>query len=176
MDDKNNQQEPEVELLVEEDRTRLLVFGIGLLLLVFAVLFGAVFAYAAAEHTGQIALLLIVLVAITIVWFVSKRMGRFLGKYFGNVDVCAFGPKELTIWEKADKNKALVVPYKDIKSYAIVRQGNSIRLLLWGSWVKHPSGYQYVAIVRPFMADTLDELQEQIRERMIAHHVKKHKK
>ena len=68
------------------------------------------------------------------------------------------------------------MPYKDIKSYAIVRQGNSIRLLLWGSWVKHPSGYQYVAIVRPFMADTLDELAEQIRERMIAHHVKKHKK
>lgn len=176
MDDKNKQSEPEVELLVEEDRKRLLLSGVGLLLLIFALLFCAVFAYAAAEFTGQIALLLIVLVAVAVVWFVSKRMGRLLGKFFGKVDVCEFRPKELVIFEKADKAKALEVPYVDIKGYELIRQGSSLRLLLWGSWVKHPSGYEYVAINRPFMADSLDELEAQIKGRMVAHHVKRHKK
>ena len=56
-----------------------------------------------------------------------------------------------------------------------MRQGNSIRLLLWGDWVKHPSGYLYVGITRPFMADTLDSLETQICETLARHHVKEKK-
>ena len=175
MADKDNQQERDVELRVEEDRTRLLVCGLGLLVLVFAILFAAVCAYAFADVTGNIALLLVVVVAITAVWFISKRMGRLLGKYAAHVGVCDFGASELTIYEKADVTKAVVVPYKQIKGYSIVRQGSSLRLLLWGSWVTHPAGYEYVGITRPFMKDTLDDLEDQIEECMARHHVKKHK-
>lgn len=175
MADKDNQQERDVELRVEEDRTRLLVCGLGLLVLVFAILFAAVCAYAFADVTGNIALLLVVVVAITAVWFISKRMGRLLGKYAAHVGVCDFGASELTIYEKADVTKAVVVPYKQIKGYSIVRQGLSLRLLLWGSWVTHPAGYEYVGITRPFMKDTLDDLEGQIEECMARHHVKKHK-
>ena len=175
MADKDNQQERDVELRIEEDRTRLLVCGLGLLLLVFAILFVAACAYVFADATGNIALLLIVIVAITAVWFISKRMGRMLGKLAANVGVCDFGANELTIYEKADITKAVVVPYKQIKGYSIVRQGSSLRLLLWGSWVTHPAGYEYVGITRPFMKDTLDGLEGQIEECMALHHVKKHK-
>lgn len=175
MADKDNQQEHDVELRIEEDRTRLLVCGLGLLVLVFATLFAAVCAYALADVTGNIALLLVVVVAITAVWFISKRMGRLLGKYAAHVGVCDFGASELTIYEKADVTKAVVVPYKQIKGYSIVRQGFSLRLLLWGSWVTHPAGYEYVGITRPFMKDTLDDLEGQIEECMARHHVKKHK-
>ena len=114
MADKDNQQERDVELRIEEDRTRLLVCGLGLLVLVFAILFAAVCAYALADVTGNIALLLVVVVAITAVWFISKRMGRLLGKYAAHVGVCDFGTSELTIYEKADVTKAVVVPYKQI--------------------------------------------------------------
>ncbi|WP_293836857.1 hypothetical protein [uncultured Parolsenella sp.] len=175
MADKDNQQERDVELRIEEDRTRLLVCGLGLLVLVFAILFAAVCAYALADVTGNIALLLVVVVAITAVWFISKRMGRLLGKYAAHVGVCDFGTSELTIYEKADVTKAVVVPYKQIKGYSIVHQGSSLRLLLWGSWVTHPAGYEYVGITRPFMKDTLDDLEGQIEECMARHHVKKHK-
>ena len=175
MADKDNQQERDVELRIEEDRTRLLVCGLGLLVLVFAILFAAVCAYAFADVTGNIALLLVVVVAITAVWFISKRMGRLLGKYAAHVGVCDFGTSELTIYEKADVTKAVVVPYKQIKGYSIVHQGSSLRLLLWGSWVTHPAGYEYVGITRPFMKDTLDDLEGQIEECMARHHVKKHK-
>lgn len=175
MADKDNQQERDVELRIEEDRTRLLVCGLGLLLLVFAILFVAACAYVFADATGNIALLLIVIVAITAVWFISKRTGRMLGKLAANVGVCDFGANELTIYEKADITKAVVVPYKQIKGYSIVRQGSSLRLLLWGSWVTHPAGYEYVGITRPFMKDTLDGLEGQIEECMARHHVKKHK-
>lgn len=176
MDDKNNRREPSADLLVEEDRTRLLLVGIGLLLLIFALLLAAVLAYASAEYTGRIALLLIVLVAVAVVWFVSKRMGRLLGKFFSGVDVCAFYPEKLVIYETADKSKALEIPYSDIRGYELVRQGSSLRLLLWGGWVRHPSGYQYVAIARPFARDSLDELEIKIRQQMDAHRVKRHKK
>lgn len=175
MADKDNQQERDVELRIEEDRTRLLVCGLGLLVLVFAILFAAVCAYALADVTGNIALLLVVVVAITAVWFISKRMGRLLGKYAAHVGVCDFGTSELTIYEKAGVTKAVVVPYKQIKGYSIVHQGSSLRLLLWGSWVTHPAGYEYVGITRPFMKDTLDDLEGQIEECMARHHVKKHK-
>ena len=175
MADKDNQQERDVELRIEEDRTHLLVCGLGLLVLVFAILFAAVCAYALADVTGNIALLLVVVVAITAVWFISKRMGRLLGKYAAHVGVCDFGTSELTIYEKADVTKAVVVPYKQIKGYSIVHQGSSLRLLLWGSWVTHPAGYEYVGITRPFMKDTLDGLEGQIEECMARHHVKKHK-
>ena len=175
MAEKDNQQERDVELRIEEDRTRLLVCGLGLLVLVFAILFAAVCAYALADVTGNIALLLVVVVAITAVWFISKRMGRLLGKYAAHVGVCDFGTSELTIYEKADVTKAVVVPYKQIKGYSIVHQGSSLRLLLWGSWVTHPAGYEYVGITRPFMKDTLDDLEGQIEECMARHHVKKHK-
>lgn len=175
MADKDNQQERDVELRIEEDRTRLLVCGLGLLLLVFAILLVAACAYVFADTTGNIALLLIVVVAITAVWFISKRMGRMLGKLAANVGVCDFDANELTIYEKADITKAVVVPYKQIKGYSIVRQGSSLRLLLWGSWVTHPAGYEYVGITRPFMKDTLDGLEDQIEECMARHHVKRHK-
>ncbi|WP_343005793.1 MULTISPECIES: hypothetical protein [unclassified Collinsella] len=175
MADKDNQQERDVELRIEEDRTRLLVCGLGLLVLVFAILLAAVCAYAFADVTGNIALLLVVVVAITAVWFISKRMGRLLGKYAAHVGVCDFGASELTIYEKADVTKAVVIPYKQIKGYSTVRQGSSLRLLLWGSWVTHPAGYEYVGITRPFMKDTLDDLEGQIEECMARHHVKKHK-
>lgn len=175
MADKDNQQEHDVELRIEEDRTRLLVCGLGLLAFVFATLFAAVCAYALADVTGNIALLLVVVVAITAVWFISKRMGRLLGKYAAHIGVCDFGASELTIYEKADVTKAVVVPYKQIKGYSIVRRGSSLRLLLWGEWVTHPAGYEYVGITRPFMKDTLDDLEGQIEECMARHHVKKHK-
>ena len=175
MADKDNQQERVVELRGEEDRTRLLVCGVVLLLLVFAILFVAACAYVFADTTGNIALLLIVIVAITAVWFISKRMGRMLGKLAANVGVCDFGTSELTIYEKADVTKAVVVPYSQIEGYSIVRQGSSLRLLLWGKWVTHPAGYEYVGITRPFMKDTLDDLEGQIEECMARHHVKKHK-
>ncbi len=163
------------ELCIEEDRTRLLVQSVLSLLIIFAVLFAGVMAYGAASYTGMIALLLIVIAALTVVWFVSKRMGTMFARYSKKTPVCSFGHDDLTIYVKADKDKAQVVPYKEIKRYACVRQGNSIRLLLWGNWVSHPSGYQYVGINRPFMADTLDELEGQIDACMKKHHVKKHK-
>ena len=65
-----------------------------------------------------------------------------------------------------DPKEATVVTYKDVKFYKTVRQGNSIRLLLWGDWVKHPSGYLYVGITRPFMADTLDPLETRVSARL----------
>ena len=64
-----------------------------------------------------------------------------------------------------------MVPYKKVKNYKCIRQGNSIRLLLAGDWVKHPSGFQLVDINRPFMASTLDGLQADIAAVMKAHRV-----
>ncbi len=165
----------DAELCIEEDRTRLLTQSVLSLLLVFAILFAGVVAFGAASYTGMIALLLIFIAALTAVWFVSKRMGTMFARWSKKTPVCSFGHDALTIYVKADVDKAQVVAYKDIKSYACVRQGNAIRLLLWGNWVSHPSGYQYVGINRPFMANTLDDLEGQIDACMKKHHVKRHK-
>ena len=68
------------------------------------------------------------------------------------------------------------VPYGDVKAYKLIRQGSALRLLLSGDWVAHPSGFHFVDINRPFMAGTLDALEEQILEILRAHHVKQAKK
>ena len=102
-------------------------------------------------------------------------MGRFLGKFFMKTGVIDFCHTYVYIYEKSDPKEATVVTYKDIKSYMIVRQGNSLRFLLWGSWVKHPSGYLYVGMTRPFMADTLDALEADLSTTMARHHVKEKK-
>ena len=165
----------EIELSVEEDRKRLLAEGIGLLVLVLVLLF-AVFAFGVvANYTGNVWLLILIIFALTAVWFVSKRMGRFFSKYFHKTGCVDFGTKYVFLYLKGDPADAVAVTYRDIESFAFVRQGSSLRLLLWGDWVKHPSGYQYVGISRPFDKESLGPLEDEVRALMAKHHVKEKK-
>ncbi|MCI6273333.1 MAG: hypothetical protein MR874_11740 [Coriobacteriaceae bacterium] len=164
--------EDEVELSVGEDRKRLLLQGLALLALVLALLALTFWSGVFANASGNVWLLLAMVALLTTAWFVSKRMGRLLGKYFSKTGVIDFGHTYVYIYEKSVPKEATVITYRDVKSYRIVRQGNSLRLLLWGGWVKHPSGYLYVGITRPFMADTLEDLEIDIRTTMARHHVK----
>ncbi len=165
-----------VELTVEEDRTRLVLQSALLLVLNIALLGLAFVSWVAANVTGSVVLLIVIIFALTAVWFCSRRMGRLFGKFFGKLPVMLFRERDLVIYEKADRKKALVVPYAKVKGYKVIRQGSSLRLLLWGDWVEHPSGVYYVGINRPFMKDTLDTVSDEIAGRMRAHRVKVRKK
>lgn len=161
-----------VELTVEEDRTRLALQS-ALLLVLNIALFGLAFvSWVAANVTGNVVLLIVIIFVLTAVWFCSRRMGRLFGKFFGKLPVVLFRERDLVIYEKADRKKAFVVPYAKVKGYKVIRQGSSLRLLLWGDWVEHPSGVYYVGINRPFMKDTLDTVSDEIAGRMRAHRVK----
>lgn len=161
----------EMELEVEEDRKRLLLQGLGMLLVSIALLFVALGAWAAANITGNVVLLLVLIFDLTAVWFVCKGMGKRFNRYASRVHVVDFGKRSVLLYLKSDPKKAQVLSYKDIKNYKIIRQGSSIRLLLAGDWVTHPSGFQLVDINRPFMKDTLDELSSQISAVMKEHRV-----
>ena len=165
-----------VELTVEEDRTRLVLQSALLLVLNIALLGLAFVSWVAANVTGNVVLLIVIIFALTAVWFCSRRMGRLFGKFFGKLPVMLFRERDLVIYEKADRKKALVVPYAKVKGYKVIRQGSSLCLLLWGDWVEHPSGVYYVGINRPFMKDTLDTVSDEIAGRMRAHRVKVRKK
>ena len=165
-----------VELTVEEDRTRLALQSALLLVLNIALLGLAFVSWVAANVTGTVVLLIVIIFVLTAVWFCSRRMGRLFGKFFGKLPVMLFRECDLVIYEKADRKKALVVPYAKVKGYKVIRQGSSLRLLLWGDWVEHPSGVYYVGINRPFMKDTLDTVSDEIAGRMRAHRVKVRKK
>lgn len=163
--------EEELELEIEEDRRRLLLQGLGMLVLSIALLFVGLGAWAAANITGNVVLLLVLIFDLTAVWFVCKGMGRRFNRYASRVHVVDFGKRSVFIYVKADPKKAQVVSYRDIKNYKLIRQGNSLRLLLAGDWVRHPSGFQLVDINRPFMKDTVDGLQRDIAALMKAHRV-----
>lgn len=165
-----------VELTAEEDRTRLVLQSALLLVLNIALLGLAFVSWVAANVTGNVVLLIVIIFALTAVWFCSRRMGRLFGKFFGKLPVMLFRERDLVIYEKADRKKALVVPYAKVKGYKVIRQGSSLCLLLWGDWVEHPSGVYYVGINRPFMKDTLDTVSDEIAGRMRAHRVKVRKK
>ena len=161
-----------VELTVEEDRTRLALQSALMLVLNIALLGLAFVSWVAANVTGNVVLLIVIIFVLTAVWFCSRRMGRLFGKFFGKLPVMLFRERDLVIYEKADRKKALVVSYAKVKGYKVIRQGSSLRLLLWGDWVEHPSGVYYVGINRPFMKDTLDTVSDEIAGRMRAHRVK----
>lgn len=161
----------EMELGVEEDRKRLLLQGLGMLAISIALLFVALGAWAAANITGNVVLLLVLIFDLTAVWFVCKGMGKRFSRYASRVHVVDFGRRSVLLYLKSDPKKAQVVAYKDIKNYKLIRQGGSLRLLLAGNWVTHPSGYQLVDINRPFMKDSLDGLAAQIKDVMREHRV-----
>ena len=161
----------EMELEVEEDRKRLLLQGLGMLAISIALLFVALGAWAAANITGNVVLLLVLIFDLTAVWFVCKGMGKRFNRYASRVHVIDFGRRNILLYLKSDPKKAQVVVYKDIKNYKLIRQGGSLRLLLAGNWVTHPSGYQLVDINRPFMKDSLDGLAAQIKDVMREHRV-----
>ena len=163
--------EEEFELEVEEDRRRLLLQGLGMLVLSIALLFVALGAWAAANITGNVVLLLVLIFDLTAVWFVCKGMGKRFNRYVSHVHVVDFGKRSVFIYLKSDPKKAMVVSYRDIKNYKLIRQGSSLRLLLAGDWVRHPSGFQLVDINRPFMKDSIDGLQKDIAAVMKAHRV-----
>lgn len=167
--------EEEIELEVVEDRRRLILQAVGLLVLSIVLLFVALGAWAAANVTGNVALLLVILALLTVVWFVCKGMGKRFNRFATGVHVVDFARRYVFIYEKAEPKKALVVSYKEIKNYKLIRQGNSLRLLFAGDWVKHPSGFYLVDINRPFMKDTLDELQKDIAQVMRDHRVNERK-
>ena len=176
-DKKSQKDEPadEVVLAIDEDRTRLLLQGVLYLLLAFFGLFLVAGGVGATQISQNVAYMLLVLVGLPVAWFASKAMGRRLGKYLKHVGVMDFGKRGVTLYEGTDEKKALSVSYKDIKNYKMVRQGRAIRLLLVGDWVRHPSGYYLVDINRPFMADTLDGLEQDIKRLMREHRVNVHK-
>jgi len=159
---------PKDQLVLEvlEDRTRLMVQGILYLLLAFAALALTFFFWVYANVSGNILGLVGVIAGLTITWFASRAMGKRFSRFASGIHVNVF------IFAKSDKRKALVVPYTKIKSYKLIRQGKALRLLLEGAWVSHPSGFEFVDINRPFMAATLDQIQEQIEQLMAQHKVK----
>lgn len=162
----------QVVLEVLEDRTRLMVQGILYLLLAFAALALTFFFWVYANVSGNILGLVGVIAGLTITWFASRTMGKRFSRFASGIHVIDFGQKNVFIFAKSDKRKALVVPYTKIKSYKLIRQGKALRLLLEGAWVSHPSGFEFVDINRPFMAATLDQIQEQIEQLMAQHKVK----
>lgn len=167
--------EEELELEVVEDRRRLILQAVGLLAVSIVLLFVALGAWVAANATGNVVLLLVILALLTAVWFVCKGMGKRFNRFASGVHVVDFGQRDVFIYEKAEPNKALVVPYKKIKNYKLIRQGNSLRLLFAGDWVNHPSGFYLVDINRPFMKDTLEGLQGDIEQVMRDHRVNERK-
>lgn len=164
--------EDEIVLEVPEDRARLMVQGILYLLTAFAALALTFFFWVYANVSGNILGLVGVIVGLTITWFTSRTMGKRFSRFASGIHVIDFGQKNVFIFSKSDKKKALVVPYTKIKSYKLIRQGKALRLLLEGAWVSHPSGFEFVDINRPFMAATLDQIQEQIEQLMAQHKVK----
>lgn len=165
---------PEDQLVLEvlEDRTRLMVQGILYLLMAFAALALTFFFWVYANVSGNILGLVGVIAGLTITWFASRAMGKRFSRFASGIHVIDFGQKHVCIFAKSDKRKVLVVPYTKIKSYKLIRQGKALRLLLEGAWVSHPSGFEFVDINRPFMATTLDQIQEQIEQLMAQHKVK----
>lgn len=160
-----------IVLAIEEDRMRLIAQGIGLLIVALLALLATLFFWGGANVTGNMAYLLLVIATLTIAWFVSKAMGKRFNRLFSGTKVVDFGERYVFVYERADPKRALVIPYKDIKNYRLIRQGRALRLLFSGAWVTHPSGYQLVDINRPFGADTLDELSDQITRIMREHRV-----
>ena len=161
----------EVVLEVAEDRARLLLQGILYLLLALFGLFLVAGGIGATQISANLAYMLLVLVGLPLAWFASKAMGRRLGKYFSHANVIDFCKHGVVIYEGSDPKKALSVSYKDIKNYTMVRHGRSLRLLLAGNWVKHPSGFYLVDVNRPFMESTLPEVEEDVRHIMREHRV-----
>lgn len=158
--------EEEPILSVGEDRTNLAVKGTVYLVLDLLALGATTLFLAAASFTGNPVFLLLIVVGLTFAWFLSKAMGRRFNRLVSKTNAIDFYEKDVALYPKADPKKRLVVSYKDIKNYKLIRQGKALRLLLAGEWVEHPSGYWLVDINRPFMADTLDGLEEQISELM----------
>ena len=154
--------EDEIVLEVLEDRTRLMVQGILYLLLAFAALALTFFFWVYANVSGNILGLVGVIAGLTITWFASRAMGKRFSRFASGIHVIDFGQKNVFIFAKSDK----------IKSYKLIRQGKALRLLLEGAWVSHPSGFEFVDINRPFMAATLDQIQERIEQLMAQHKVK----
>ena len=165
---------PKDQLVLEvlEDRTRLMVQGILYLLLAFAALALTFFFWVYANVSGNIFGSVGVIAGLTITWFASRAMGKRFVVLPAAFMLLILDRKNVCIFAKSDKRKALVVPYTKIKSYKLIRQGKALRLLLEGAWVSHPSGFEFVDINRPFMAATLDQIQEQIEQLMAQHKVK----
>ena len=164
---------PKDQLVLEvlEDRTRLMVQGILYLLLAFGSLALTFFFWVYANVSGNILGLVGVIAGLTITWFASRAMGKRFSLLPAAFMLLILDRKRIYL-AKSDKRKVLVVPYTKIKSYKLIRQGKALRLLLEGAWVSHPSGFEFVDINRPFMATTLDQIQEQIEQLMAQHKVK----
>ena len=162
----------EIELAVEEDRAGLALQAVGMLALNVALLFCAVGAWTAANVTGNVLFLIAVLAILTAVWFVSKGMGRRLNRLVTGVHVIDFRADGIVLFEKSNPRDARVIRYKDVSSYKCIRQGRTLRLLLAGDWVRHPSGYQLVSIARPLHPAELDGIQVAVTTAMGSHHVR----
>jgi len=116
-------------------------------------------------------LVLLALFALTAVWFISKSAGRLFRRWLAHTPVMELGERHLFICRDSKREEALCVSYGDIRQARIQREGGKLRLLLKGPWVKHPSGYEYVAISRPFVRESLAPLMEELAIRLRSHKV-----
>lgn len=161
-----------IELSVPEDRGRLLLASVVYLLLALVGLVLVAGGLGATQITDNMGYLVLMLIGLPVAWFASKAMGKRFNRYAKKTNIIDFGQEHIFIYEKADPREAIVLKYRDIKKYQLIRQGSAIRLLFKGDWVEHPSGYYLVDINKTFSSETLPELENQIKEVMEAHHVR----
>lgn len=167
--------EDTIELSVPEDRGRLLLAAVVYLLLALAGLFLVAGGLGATQISGSMGYMVITLIGLPVAWFASKAMGKRFNRYAQKTNIVDFGEKYVFIYAEANPKKALVVPYKEIKSYKLIRQGAAIRLLFKGNWVDHPSGYYLVDINKTFSSETVASLETDIVKVMREHRVNRKK-
>lgn len=167
--------EDTIELSVPEDRGRLLLAALVYLLLALVGLFLVAGGLGATQISGNMGYMVLTLLGLPVAWYASKAMGKRFNRYAQKTNIVDFGEKYVFIYAEANPKKAIVVPYKEIKSYKIIQQGSAIRLFFKGNWVDHPSGYYLVDINKIFSSETVVPLVNDIVKVMREHRVNRKK-
>lgn len=169
--DRGSLPDEEIELVVEEDRMHLVLESLASFSCVLALLLGALALVEAAGASSNMWLVLLALFALTAVWFISRHAGRLFRRWMAHTPVMELGERHLFVCRESKREQALCVSYESIGQARVQREGGKLRLLLKGPWVEHPSGYEYVAVSRPFAKESLDSLEEELVSALRAHGV-----
>lgn len=151
------------EFKIQEDRHKLFIYTLLLLILTIALLILASGFYSMQAF-------LFTFLMISGMWFSVKAMCRYGKKWLHHTPVVEFTNDEI-ILHTFDEQR---IPYQDIKDVKLIRDYKSVKLFFATDYVSHPSGWYYVGAIYLFQRATLKDVEKETIACLKNHHIEVH--
>lgn len=150
-------------MIIKQDRLRITLYALFYLFLALVSFYLTALTYSYKQYVFAFA-------AVTVLWFMTKFFLRYARILIKDIPCLEFTKESFTMHVLGEK--PVVLKYNQVNKAELMHKNNSLKLFIYTSDCKHPSGFYYVGITYWFKKkEELKTIQEQIVSEFKKYHI-----